>query len=144
MTMSSFRTSLAALAITVALMCVSFGIAHAENVPGTSNPGNVPGTSNPGNVPGTTNQAGTLQNPLQNISSLPDLLHAILQAVVELGSIILVMMLVWVGFLFVVAQGNPEKLSSARSALIWTLIGGLILLGAESISLVIQETVKQL
>lgn len=85
-----------------------------------------------------------LQNPLNHINSLPELLHAILQAVVELGSILLVVMLVWVGFLFVMAQGNPEGISKARSALIWTLIGGLILLGAEAISLVVQATVSQL
>lgn len=148
MTLNTLRFSLAALVITLAFAGASLGIAHAQNVPGSTNPGNVPGSTNPGNVQGSTsgctNQTGALQNPLQGICSLPALLHAILQAVVELGSILLAMMLVWVGFLFVVAQGNPEKLSSARSALIWTLIGGLILLGAESISLVIQETVKQL
>ncbi len=89
---------------------------------------------------GTT---GTLQNPLQ-FDTLPELLHAILAAVVELGTIVLGIMLVYVGFLFVSARGNPEEISKARSALIWTLIGGLILLGAEAISLVIQSTVASI
>lgn len=68
----------------------------------------------------------------------------ILQAVVTLGGILLTLMLVFVGFKFVVAQGNPEELKSARTMLLWTVIGGLILLGAEAISQVIQNTVHAL
>lgn len=83
----------------------------------------------------------TLQNPLKDIDSLPELLTAILRGVVRIGAIFLIVMLVWVGFLFVMARGNPEEISKARSALMWTVIGGLILLGAEAISQVIQSTV---
>ncbi|MDB5189408.1 MAG: protein of unknown function with transrane region [Parcubacteria group bacterium] len=95
-----------------------------------------------GTNPGTS--GGTLQNPLNNIDSLPKLLEVILGAVVKLGSILLVVMLVWVGFLFVMAQGNPEEITKARSALVWTLIGGMILLGAQAISSLIQATVTGL
>lgn len=88
-------------------------------------------------------EPGTLKNPLK-FCNLSDLVTGILTAVVQLGAILLVFMLVWVGFLFVVAQGSPEKISSARSALIWTLIGGLILLGATAISEVIKATVNSI
>ncbi|MDB5195092.1 MAG: protein of unknown function with transrane region [Parcubacteria group bacterium] len=107
---------------------------------GSVNTGPSAGTVKTGPSAGT---GGTLQNPLK-FNSLPALMDAILQAVVQLGAILLVFMLVWCGFLFVVAQGNPEKLSAARSALIWTLIGGLILLGAEAISKVVEATVTTL
>ena len=89
------------------------------------------------------NGSNTLQNPL-NVSTLPELLNAILRGVVEIGAILLTVMIVYVGFLFVAAQGNEEKIRSARDALVWTVIGGLILLGAEAISLVIQQTVSTL
>ena len=89
---------------------------------------------------GTGGFEGGLKNPLKDIDSLEDLLSAILEAVVRLGGIILVIAIVYVGFKFVVAQGNEEKIKEARSALVWTVIGGLILLGAQAISLVIQET----
>ncbi|HEX5774834.1 MAG TPA: pilin [Candidatus Paceibacterota bacterium] len=85
-----------------------------------------------------------LQNPLNNIDSLPDLVYAILDAVVKIGGIVLVLALVYVGFLFVAAQGNEEKIRSARSALMWTVVGGLILLGATAISTVITATVSGL
>lgn len=88
--------------------------------------------------------SNTLTNPLKSISSLPQLMNAILDGVVEIGSILLTIMIVYVGFLFVAAQGNEEKIRSARSALVWTVVGGLILLGAKAISLVIQNTVSAL
>jgi hypothetical protein len=51
---------------------------------------------------------------------------------------------VYVGFQFVAAQGNEEKLRTARNALIWTIIGGAVLLGAEVIMRVIQATANSL
>lgn len=101
------------------------------------------GTMNGG---GTQNQteSGGLVNPLNGVNSLSDFLKAILAGVVQIGTIILIMMLVYVGFLFVAARGNAEKLQSAKSALVWTVIGGLILLGATSIQLVIEGTVNSL
>ncbi len=87
--------------------------------------------------------AGGLVNPLQ-VGSFPEFLRAILGGIVEIGTIVLIMMLVYVGFLFVVARGNSEKLQSAKSALVWTVIGGLILLGATAIQLVIEGTVESI
>ncbi len=104
------------------------------------------GTLNPGGEVGTVNTSGSggLTNPLNNINSLPEFMNAILNAVVELGSIILVLALVYVGFLFVKAQGKEEEIKNARNALMWTVIGGLVLLGARTVGLVIESTVKSL
>jgi hypothetical protein len=86
---------------------------------------------------------GVLVNPLR-AGSIPDLLRIVLKGLVQIGSIILVLALVWVGFLFVVAQGNEEKIRDARGALMWTVIGGLVLLGAQGIATLIQATVNAL
>lgn len=86
-------------------------------------------------------QGGTFANPLK-ANSLTELLTAILHGIVQLGSILLVLALVWVGFQFVAAQGAEEKIRDARNALFWTVVGGLILLGAEAISIVISSTVQ--
>lgn len=101
------------------------------------------GTMNGGGTQNQTQSEG-LVNPLKDVETLPDFLKAILAGIVQIGTIILIMMLVYVGFLFVAARGNAEKLQSAKSALVWTVIGGLILLGATSIQLVIEGTVKSL
>lgn len=66
---------------------------------------------------------------------------AILGAIVKLATILLTLMLVYTGFLFVMAQGNEEKLTNAKNTLVWTVIGGLILLGATAIQAVITATV---
>ena len=88
--------------------------------------------------------SGGLTNPLNNINSLPEFMNAILDAVIQIGTIILTLAIVYVGFLFVQAQGNEEKIKSARSALMWTVIGGLILLGAKTVGLVISSTIGAL
>ncbi len=101
-----------------------------------------PGGRGDGNV--------TLINPLNsgdctpNGACLMDFLRKILDFVIQIGGIAIVLMLVYVGYLFVVAQGEPGKISEARNALLWTVIGALILLGSKAISVGIEATVKAL
>lgn len=111
-------------------------------VSGASTPGGgVSGASTPGTG---APSGGGLTNPLNSINSLPDFLNAILGAVVQLGTIVLTLALIYVGFLFVKAQGKEEEIKNARNALMWTVIGGLVLLGAQTIGMVIASTVKSL
>ena len=46
--------------------------------------------------------------------------------------------------MFVFARGNSEKITKAKDALIYTVIGAAILLGAWAIALLISETVLAL
>ncbi len=71
-------------------------------------------------------------------------LQSILSFIVRIGAIIVVLMLVFVGYKFVAAQGNESELREAKSMLLWTVIGALILLGAQAIALGIQATVQAL
>ncbi len=82
-----------------------------------------------------------LCNPLK-VKSIQGLLTAVLSFIVKIGSIIIVLMLVLTGFKFVLAQGNSDKLAKAREMLMWTLIGALIILGAQAISAGIQSTIN--
>lgn len=97
-----------------------------------------------------TGQNTTLINPLNsgdctpNGDCLMNLLQGILKFVVRIGSIVVIVMIVFVGFKFVVAQGNPSKIEEAKSMLLWTIVGALILLGAEAIALGIEATVQAL
>jgi hypothetical protein len=111
--------------------------AYAQSLPNNPLP-------NPPAQNGSCGGTGGLVNPLNGICSLRDFLRAILDGVIQIGTIVLVMMLVYVGFKFVVARGNAEELQSAKSALVWTVIGGLILLGAKAIEAVITGTVQSL
>lgn len=86
----------------------------------------------------------TLINPLQGGTSLESFLNNILAFVIRIGTIVVILMLVYVGYLFVVARGEPAKITEARSALLWTVVGALILLGAQAIAIGITATVKAL
>ncbi|MEK7510913.1 MAG: pilin [Patescibacteria group bacterium] len=125
----------------------SAGSGGQGSVPGSGGTGTIPGSGGTGTIPGSGGQGSVspgLTNPLNSIDSLPQLLAAVLAAIVRIGTIILTLALVYVGFLFVAAQGNEEKISNAKSALLWTVIGGLILLGASAIGAVIGSTVGKL
>lgn len=95
----------------------------------------------------TTNPTSTLSfqvpNPLgSNATTLTQVLSNILDAIVLLLSPVIVIMLVYSGFLFVSAQGNAEELTKAKHTLTYTLIGAAIILGAKGISMVIQNSVE--
>lgn len=64
--------------------------------------------------------------------------------VIRIGTVVVILMIVYVGYLFVVARGNESKITEARKALLWTIIGALVLLGAKAISSGILATVQSL
>lgn len=83
-----------------------------------------------------------LDNPLKTTKDLKGFVDEILQGVVLLLFPVVVVMFLYSGFLFVTAQGNTEKLGEAKKALMYTLIGAAIVLGAEGLSHVIQNTIS--
>lgn len=103
-----------------------------------------------GQNPSHTGPNITLINPLGlgSCTSTGDCLFAfldkILNFVIRIGAIVIVLMIVYIGYLFVAAQGKPDKLGEVRKALLWTLVGALILLGAKGISLGVAATVTAL
>ncbi len=68
-------------------------------------------------------------------------LQNILKGIVLLLTPIVVIMMLYAGFLFVTAQGNAEKLGEAKKALLYTMIGAAIVLGAEGFATIIKNTV---
>lgn len=84
----------------------------------------------------------TLINPLGDRATLNSFVVSILDLVIKIGSVVIVLMIVYIGFLFVKARGNESELTTAKTALLWTIIGALILLGAKAIAMGIQATVQ--
>ena len=96
---------------------------------------------------GNTSNSGSsvpLINPLKSGTSLESFLGNILQFVVRIGTIVVILMLIFVGYKFVMAQGVPAKIEEAKKMLLWTIIGALVLLGAQAISMGILATVQAL
>lgn len=82
-------------------------------------------------------------NPL-TVNTLEEFLYMILKTTVLFLFPVVVLMIVYTGFLFVRAQGNPGKIEEARRALLWTLVGGLVVLGAYAIAMVVKDTVDSI
>jgi Type IV secretion system pilin len=87
--------------------------------------------------------AGELQNPIR-FGSLIEVLSAILDILVIFAVPIIVFFLIYAGFMYVTAQGNAAKITAATNALLYALIGGVIILGAEIIGGVIASTVDSI
>jgi hypothetical protein len=123
------------------------GILLAQSSGGTQNP--PPGTTSSGgtqNPPLTTAINPVIKNPLNsNMSDIPSIINAVMRGVImPLASILVVLALLYSGFKFVIARGNPTEIQKAREGLLWVLIGSAVLLGAYGISEFVKGTINQI
>ena len=97
---------------------------------------------------GTTNGASgapaaggqnLLPNPIK-AGNIQDLIYLIVNIVTYIGMILAILALIWVGFKFVAAQGNSDKLTEARREFLYVVIGIAILIGAAAITDIIKTT----
>lgn len=84
-----------------------------------------------------------VQNPI-SVNSVPQLIQKVLEILIKIGIPLLVVMIVYSGALYLLAMGNPKKIQDAHTMLIYTLIGGAILLGAWAIAQLIYATLIDL
>ena len=113
------------------------------------NPCPTAGSNNTGNsTAGSDNTSikidTSINNPLGSVDDIPSFIKAVITAVLYIGVPIVALAIIYTGFLFVSAQGNSEKLTKAKKALLYTLIGAVLLLGAFVIANAIQSTVHEI
>jgi hypothetical protein len=87
---------------------------------------------------------GKIANPLPGTNSLSAFFNGIVSVLIELGTIVSVLGIMYGGFLYATAQGDEEKLGKAYKTVTWALVGTAVLLGARTIMAVIAGTVSQL
>ncbi len=92
-----------------------------------------------------SNLANTISftNPIA-ANNLQEFLRQVLGFLAEIGSIFVVLALIYAGFLLVTARGNEQQLSKGKLALMWAIIGGAIVLGAWALSVGVAETVGKI
>lgn len=83
---------------------------------------------------------GGIQNPL-NACSITELFRILLSILLIFAVPIIVFFIVYAGFLYVTARGNAETIGRAHKALLYAIVGGLLILGANVLIDVIQGTV---
>lgn len=98
-----------------------------------------------GDTPSNPSLGGKIVDPLNGrFPSISALIQGILEGALRIGIPIVALAIIYCGFLFVAARGNSEKLTKAKDALLYTIIGAAILLGAWAIAKMISATVLAL
>lgn len=93
--------------------------------------------------PGTNVGTSKFRNPIK-ANNLYALLTDFLRVITMLGAIVVVIFFILAGFKYVTARGDEKKIGEATAALTWTAVGAAVLLGAQVLARVIQNTVSQL
>jgi hypothetical protein len=86
-------------------------------------------------------QSFSLANPLRNIDSIPKLLATILNVIAVLAVPVVIFFIMLAGFHYVTAQGNPEKIKGASNALLYAIIGAVLIFGGMVIAQILQNLV---
>lgn len=81
-----------------------------------------------------------LKNPLGD-TTLMGFLQELLDVLMVFAIPLIVFMIIYAGFLFVMDRGSDKNLAQAKRALLYAVIGGVIIIGANIILDVIQGTV---
>jgi len=113
----------------------------------TGNVGN--STGNIGNTTGSVSNPGPgsgvvkLENPLGSENdTIAKFLLKIIDVLLVFAIPIIILFIMYAGFLFVTARGNPSQIETARNALLWSVVGGVIILAAKLIIELIQGTIS--
>jgi len=107
-----------------------------------TNPNSELGTPSNPNPP--INGSIQLENPLKNITSITGFFVAIIEILIIFAVPFIVFFIIYAGFQYVVARGNPEAIKKAHAALLYALIGGLLILGSRTLLTIIENTVTQI
>lgn len=97
----------------------------------------------PSNSVGQGSSGSRLANPLQ-ADDIITFITQIIEIILIFALPIIVLFIMYGGYLLVVAQGNPGKITEARNAIFAAVIGGVIVLGTKIIIDIIQNTVAAL
>lgn len=85
-------------------------------------------------------QAAGIQFKIENqikVGTVEDLLVSLLNIFIIIATPIIVLFIIYAGFLYVTAQGNSQQVQQATRALTYAIIGGVMVLGAVAISSIV-------
>lgn len=83
----------------------------------------------------------SFENPL-GFTSIEGLALAILNIIIVIAVPIIVLAIIYAGFLYVTARGNAEQVKRATQAFTYAVIGGIVIIGAVVIAEIIANLVK--
>ena len=102
------------------------------------------GENNPCTDPAGGNCPPTLENPLGNIKTLDALLEKILNIFIAIAYVVAAIFLLLSGFRFITAQGSQDKLKDAKNTFYYTILGIVLIAGAQVIVNVLKDTITSI
>lgn len=87
--------------------------------------------------------ATEFKNPL-GIKSIAELVSTFLKVMVLVALPIISLYVVYSGYLFIAARGNPEKLGDAKANFLYVIIGSVFILGAWVFASIIGGTIVEI
>ncbi len=84
-----------------------------------------------------------LQNPLK-FPNIEKFIEGVLRAIVMIALPIITVFIVYAGFMYIAARGNPTKLGDAHKNFTYVIIGTILILSAWVLATLIGGTVTQL
>lgn len=91
-------------------------------------------------------EAGTtfrVENPI-NAGSFSEVVLAFARLLVQIGIPLATIFIVFAGFKFVSARGDPKAIEEAKKMLFWTLVGAAVIIGAYAIATAVVNFAKEL
>jgi len=126
----------------ISILLFSYFLSAQNTLARTVISGEVNGTVLTGEANDPAVRSITLDNPLgNNIQDIPSLVESILNIALTIGVPIIALAIIYSGFKFIAAQGNPEKLKEAKQTILYVLIGAGILLAAYAIATAVVDTI---
>ena len=131
------KKKLASILLLLTLMpgAVSFAQDATVNKPTTDATVNKPATQ-------TNQPAQKLQNPLK-VDSIKAVILLAVDIMIYVGIAFAILAIIFVGFKFVMAQGNPDKISEAKEWFLYIIIGLAVLISARVIVDIVQNTLTK-
>ncbi|HTR18916.1 MAG TPA: pilin [Candidatus Paceibacterota bacterium] len=87
-------------------------------------------------------QSSTFNNPAKD-ASFQAFIADFLKAIVEISLPILTLFIVYAGFKFVFARGNPDGIKEAKRNFLYVILGAILILGAWVLATLIASTATQ-
>ncbi len=82
-------------------------------------------------------------NPIK-ANTIQDLIFQLADIVLTIAVPVSAILLIYSGFLFVMARGNESEVTKAKETFLWTVVGIAVLFGARFLSEIVRGTINQL
>ncbi|MCA9362756.1 hypothetical protein KC851_00325 [Candidatus Kaiserbacteria bacterium] len=90
-------------------------------------------------------QDATINFTVQSVispTSIEGILSSLLRIFITIATPVVVLFIIYAGFLYVTARGNEEQTKKATTALTYAIIGGVLILGAVALGEIIANIVE--